>query len=58
MSLLAMSLRLRFCASRKGGTVEGRRVSVVAEIAWLLLGLAVESPWLALGGHYSPTLHE
>jgi len=58
MSLLAMSLGLRFCASRKDGTGEGRWVSAVAEIAWLLLGLAVESPWLALDGHYSPPLHE
>ena len=52
MSLPAMSLGLRFCASRKGGTVEGRRVSVVAEIAWLLLGLAIESPWSSPGGPF------
>ena len=50
MSLLAMSLGLRFCASRKG-EVGGFQHWV--EIAWLLLGLAVESPWSALGGPFA-----
>jgi len=38
MSLLAMSLGLRFCTSRKGGT--------------RALGSAVEGPWTALGGPF------
>ena len=46
-----MSLGLMFCASRKGVT---GRVGLVHpkganSTAWLLLGLAVERPWLELG---------
>jgi len=28
-----------------------------AIVKWLLLGLAVESPWLDWVGHFSPPLH-
>ena len=49
MPLLAMSLGLRFYASRKGGTGGGGRVSTLDP---LLLGLAVESAWSALGGPF------
>ena len=42
-------LGLRFRASRKGVTGEvGGRIQRV-QTAWLLLGLAVERPWLELG---------
>ena len=59
MSLPAMSLGLRFCASRKGGTGGGGRVSTLGpgNMA-VFLGLAVESPWSVLGGHFSPPVHE
>ena len=50
MSLPAMSLGLRFRGSRKSGTGGGGTQSVQA--AWLLLGLAVERPWLVLGGSF------
>jgi len=43
MSLLAMSLGLTFCMSRKGGTGEGGWVHT----AWLRLGLSLEATWLA-----------
>ena len=45
-----MSLGLRFRGSRKSGTGGGGTQSVQA--AWLLLGLAVERPWLVLGGSF------
>ena len=35
-------------ASRKGRTGGGGRVQHLAEVTWLLLGLAVETPWLAI----------
>jgi len=50
MSLPAMSLGLRFCTSRKGGQGEVGEFQPWAQVTWLLLGLAVESPWSALGG--------
>jgi len=50
MSYLAMSLELRFCASRKGGTGEVGGFQHLAGITWLLLGLAIER--LALGGSF------
>ena len=50
MSLLAISLGIMFYASRKGDSGEVGRFQHWAEIAWLLLGLAVERPSLALGG--------
>jgi len=56
MSLLAMSLGLRFCTSRKGGQGEVGGFQPWAQVTWLLLGLAVESLWLA--GHFSPPVHE
>ena len=52
MLLLAMSLGLRLCASRKGGTGGGGRVSTLGPGKWLLLGLAVESPWSSPGGPF------
>jgi len=50
MSLLAMSLGLRTCASRKVGQGEVGGFQHWAQVTWLLLGLAVESPWSALSG--------
>jgi len=52
MSLLAMSLGLRFCTSRKGRTGEMGGCTQGVQTAWLLLGLIVERPWLALGGPF------
>ena len=52
MSLPAMSLRLTFCASRKGGTGEVGGFQHWAQVTWLLLGLAVESSWSTLGGPF------
>ena len=42
----------RFYASRKGGTEVGGWVHSMVQTAWLLLGLAVEGPWSALGGPF------
>ena len=47
-----MSLVLRLCTSRKGGTGELGGFQRKADITCLLLDLAVESPWLALGGPF------
>ena len=44
MSLPAMSLGLRFCANRKGGMEKVGGFQPWAQVTWLLLGLAVESP--------------
>jgi len=44
-----VSLGLKFCASRKSGTGEVGGFEPWAQETWLLLGLAVESPWSALG---------
>ena len=52
MSLPAMSLGLTFCASRKGGTGEVGGFQHWAQVTWLLLGIAIESPWSALGGPF------
>ena len=49
MSLPAMSLGLRFCVSRKGGTGGG---GWVVQTAWLRLGSSLEATWLALGGPF------
>jgi len=38
--------------SRKGGTGGGEWVHSKVQTTWLLLGLAVESPWSALGGPF------
>jgi len=56
MSFPAMSLGLRFCASREGGTGGGGWVSALGwDITWLLLDLAVEGAGLAMGGLFLST---
>jgi len=62
MSILAMSLEHRFCISRKGRWVTAllllgeHRFCISRKGRWvtalLLLGLAVESPWSAMGGPF------
>jgi len=52
MSLLAMSLGLRFCASRKGGTGEGGRVSTLGPGKTAVSGLSCRKPWSSLGGPF------
>ena len=48
-----MSLGLRLCASREGGTGGGGWVSALSlGLAWPLLGLALKSSWLELGGPF------
>jgi len=49
MSLLAVSLGLRFCVSRKGRTGEGVWVYPNGANSMAVSGL-VEKPWLVLGG--------
>jgi len=56
MSLPAMSLGLRFCTSRNGGKGEVGGCTQRVQTAWLLLALAVERPWLALGGPFLSSL--
>jgi len=55
MSLPAMSLGLRFCANRKGGTGGGGRFQPSSQVTWLLLGLALGQHWV---GHFFPPLHK
>jgi len=52
MSLLAMSLGFRFCVSRKDGRGEVGRFQRWAQMAWLLLDLAVETQLVRLGGPF------
>jgi len=49
MSLPAMSLGLRFYASRRVGQGEVGGFQHWTQVTWLHLGLALESPWSALG---------
>ena len=50
MSIPAMSLGLRFCASRKGRTGGGGWVSALSLGYMAASGLALKSPWLEPGG--------
>ena len=50
---MSLSLRFRFCTSRKGRTGGG---GWVVQTAWVLLSLAVEKPWLALAELFLPSL--
>jgi len=50
MSLLAMSLGLRFWPAKRVGQGEVGGFQPWTKVTWLLLGLAVESPLSALGG--------
>ena len=52
MSLPAMSLGLRFCVSRKGGTGEVGGCTQRVQTAWPRLGSSLEATWLALGGPF------
>jgi len=45
-----LPMGLRLCASRKGGTRGGGRVSTLGPSNMATLGLAVESPWSSPGG--------
>jgi len=54
----SLSLGLKFCTSRKGKTGWGERVSTLGPGNVAASGLAVESPWSHLVGHFSPSLHE
>ena len=49
MSLPAMSLELRFCASRKGGTGEGGRVSTLGPGNMAASGLSCRKPLVSPG---------
>jgi len=40
------------------GQCEMGRFQHWAQVIWQLLGLAVETPWLALDGHFSSALHK
>ena len=44
--------------SRKGGAGEVGGFYYSAKITWLLLGLALKSPWLEAGWPFSPHLDE
>jgi len=52
MSLLAMSLGLRFCVNRKAGQGEVDGCTGRLQTAWPRLGLPLEVTWLALGGPF------
>jgi len=52
MSLLAISLGLRSAPAERVGQGEVGGFQPWAQATWLLLGLAVESPWSALGGPF------
>ena len=56
MSLPAMSLGLRFCVSRKGGTGEVGGCTRRVQTAWPRLGSSLEATWLALGGPFLSSL--
>ena len=49
---IKFALRIKFCASRKGGIEEVGKGEVspsLGESTWWLLQLVVEQPWSALG---------
>ena len=52
MSLPAMSLGLRFCVSRKGGTGGGGWVHLKGANSMAASGLILEATWLALEGPF------
>ena len=56
--LPAMSLGLRFCASRKGGTVGGGWVSALSLGSMAASGLGLEKLLVGAGWAISPTLHK
>jgi len=49
MSLLVMSLGLRFCASRNGGTGGGGRVSILGPVNMAASGLSYRKPLVSSG---------
>ena len=52
VTLPAMSLGLKLCASREGGTGESGGVSALGRGNVTASGLDLEKPWLELGGPF------